>query len=202
VISNSTLRHNVESYYPDIVGTGNVARNNCVFGAAQSNVTNGPGFTAISNLTADPHYLDRAGKDFRLAADSPCAALLAGASLPAVPDVAPNTSGQPKARDRHTGDAPVEVTVSHATLKRSRHHRGRWRLRLTGRVRGAKNARGIVQVRRGGGWQRLAVRRLHGRFRISVNPRIPALHGARVTMVRVVIKGGGKSRPVPARVRG
>src|SRR5204863_5834944 len=48
VITNSTIRHNIESYYPDIAGSGNVARNNCVHGAAQSDIGSEYGFSAGS----------------------------------------------------------------------------------------------------------------------------------------------------------
>jgi hypothetical protein len=58
--------------------------------------------------------------------------------------------------------------------------------------------RGFVQVLRGGSWQRIGARRLHRRFRISVDPRIPRFHTARVTKVRIVVPGLGPTRSVPA----
>jgi hypothetical protein len=76
-------------------------------------------------------------------------------------------------------------------------------LKVSGRVRGASGHRkAYVEVRRGGAWQRLAARFVHGSFRVTIDPRIPAFHGARVTKVRVVVPGVGRSRAIAARVRG
>ena len=43
VITNSRLRHDVESWYPDLVGERNVVRNNCVHGGTQGPISNGYG---------------------------------------------------------------------------------------------------------------------------------------------------------------
>jgi len=83
VISNSRIRHNVESFWPkdSPVGTGNVARGNCLWGGARggSQGVQVPtvGFSADSNVVGDPLYLDRARKDFRLGPESPCLSVLA-----------------------------------------------------------------------------------------------------------------------------
>jgi parallel beta-helix repeat protein len=69
VITNSRLRYNVESYWASNgpIGQGNVVRGNCVFGGALGNVQNPPlGFTAVDNVVADPRYVNRGTKDFRL----------------------------------------------------------------------------------------------------------------------------------------
>ncbi|HEX8074999.1 MAG TPA: right-handed parallel beta-helix repeat-containing protein [Thermoleophilaceae bacterium] len=194
VITNSKLRNNVESYYPDLIGARNVVRNNCVHGGEQGNISKGAGFVAIDNLTADPQYVDRAGKDFRLSPGSPCAGVLDGATLPDAPTA--GASDKPSA-------GSGEVVVSRATLSRSRRNGRRWRLHIDGRLRGVRGTRrSVVQIRRGGSWQRLGTRRIRRNFRVSVNPRIPRLHGARVTTVRVVVPGVAKSRAVSVRVRG
>src|SRR5919202_6432600 len=78
VITNSKLRHDVESWYPDLIGSGNKVRNNCVYGGKQGPLSGGYGFDIGTNLKVDPRYVDRAGKDFRLASGSPCAAVLGG----------------------------------------------------------------------------------------------------------------------------
>jgi parallel beta-helix repeat protein len=212
VITNSKLRHDVESWYPDLIGTGNKVHDNCVHGGAQGPLSNGYGFDIGTNLKVDPKYVDRSGKDFRLAADSPCTAVLGGAPLPAEPGFRTDKpSGDP---GTGTGDgtgsgsgdppphAPVAVTVSHATLRHSSRHHGHWGLRITGHVRGVHGPhRGLVQVNRGGRWERLAAHRLHRFFRFRVNPRIPrGLHAAQLMRVRVVVPGVGTSRPVAARV--
>lgn len=80
-ITNSRIRWNVEEDWPSAVGTGNAVRGNCVFATnpvRAYNVKGGiespwVGFTGSSNAIADPLYVNRAGKDFRLRAGSPCA---------------------------------------------------------------------------------------------------------------------------------
>jgi parallel beta-helix repeat protein len=209
VITNSRIRHDVESYYPDVVGTGNKVRNNCVYGGSEGPIGSAYGFTVETNLKLDPLYVDRGAKDFRLAPGSPCAAILAGADVPSTPS---DTGGGSHTDHPHggkptdpppvsTGDS-AQVSLTRATLERSHRHGGRWRLRLAGHVRGAQGTlRGFVQVLRGGSWQRIAARRLESVFHVSVDPRIPAFHSARVTRVRIVVRGVTKSRPVPASVR-
>jgi parallel beta-helix repeat protein len=75
VISNST-GFNVYSAFPMAVGTGNNATMNCLWMGAKGDVaTPMKGFTAKDNVTADPMYVDRAAKDFRLAPTSMCAGM-------------------------------------------------------------------------------------------------------------------------------
>lgn len=75
-ITNSRLRHDVESWYPDgnPVGTGNIVRGNCIWGG-RFGAIEAPqrGFRAVGNVVADPGYAGRAGLNFRLRAGSPCA---------------------------------------------------------------------------------------------------------------------------------
>jgi parallel beta helix pectate lyase-like protein len=195
VITNSTIRHDVESWYPDVVGTGNVVRNNCVHGGAQGAFGSAYGFQVQDNLKTDPRYVDRAGKDFRLAADSPCAAVLAGASVPAQPNFTPDKQEVPPPTT--SGGSTTTVTVTQATFGHFRHHR---RLRVAGKIRGTGGTHvGYVQIRRFGRWQRVGTHRLHGRFRFGVRAGVPRLGDAAVTMVRIVVPGVGRSRPVAAR---
>ncbi|MEA2397783.1 MAG: hypothetical protein QOK25_1339 [Thermoleophilaceae bacterium] len=193
VITNSQLRHNVESWYPDLIGERNVVRNNCVHGGAQGNISNGAGFSASSNLTADPKYVDRAGKDFRLSPDSPCAGVLGGAVLPTAP-----TSAKPS-----TDSAPAQVVLSSVTLNRPTSRHRRWRLHIDGRVRGPRGAhRAIVEVRRGHGWGRVAQRRVGRSFHFSVVSRVSRLHSAGVSKVRIRVPGVGKSAAMSVSARG
>ena len=81
VITNSQLRYNVESF--EVTGGGNVVRSNCVSGGRYSGAPAGSGiqspqvgFTAASNLHADPLYADRSDRDLRLRDSSPCRTLL------------------------------------------------------------------------------------------------------------------------------
>lgn len=75
VISYST-RYNIESWWGGPVGSGNVARSNCVFGGGLGEIGATTGFASQSNLPADPLFLSRAGHDYRLRADSPCLAVV------------------------------------------------------------------------------------------------------------------------------
>lgn len=73
VISNSTQTYNIESWWGGPIGSGNVARSNCVFNGRQGNIsTSDGGFTSTGNQVADPKYLDGAHHDYRLGIDSPC----------------------------------------------------------------------------------------------------------------------------------
>ena len=74
VISNSAKRHNVESWWGGPVGTGNVVRDNCIWNGLLGNVDlTGGGFLAVGNVVAEPKFVDRNAKDFRLQGDSACA---------------------------------------------------------------------------------------------------------------------------------
>jgi parallel beta-helix repeat protein len=80
LITNSTIRYNVESHWPGPVGDANIVRRNCVFGGVRDDGQGGiespaEGFEALDNLVDDPLYVDPAAGDFELAEDSPCANL-------------------------------------------------------------------------------------------------------------------------------
>lgn len=66
---------NIETWWGGATGTGNVARKNCVWAGQQANIR-GTGFTSIDNLVADPLFVDRANRDYRLSSSSACRALI------------------------------------------------------------------------------------------------------------------------------
>lgn len=79
LITNSRLRHDVESWYPDgnPVGTGNVVRGNCVGGGAFGPIEQPQrGFSASGNAVGAPAYANRRARDFRVPAGGDCAAVL------------------------------------------------------------------------------------------------------------------------------
>jgi hypothetical protein len=96
LITNSKIRDNIESFWPDgnPVGQGNVARDNCVSGGRRDNGDGGiakqlEGLVVSGNLIADPEYVNRLGKDFRLQSTSECNAILSGVSWRAFSDTSP-----------------------------------------------------------------------------------------------------------------
>ena len=82
LITNSTLRDNVESNWTPEggIGTDNVVRSNCIAGGVRDDGDGGitdlrDGLLVDSNLIDDPMYLGRASDDFRLNAKSACRAI-------------------------------------------------------------------------------------------------------------------------------
>jgi parallel beta-helix repeat protein len=79
IVSNSRLRWNIEAFWEGEAGVVNLAAVNCVWATnpdpyynARGGVSEDRGFTPAANRVGDPRYINRAAKDFRLRADSPC----------------------------------------------------------------------------------------------------------------------------------
>jgi parallel beta-helix repeat protein len=87
VISNSRVRYNVESWWPtgNPVGTGNLASQNCLWNGTQGNVAEPVGFTASSNVVANPGYSDRSAGDFALSSGGACAGFGPGGNTQPAP---------------------------------------------------------------------------------------------------------------------
>ncbi len=89
LITNSTIRSDVESWYPSGTpsGTNNVVRNNCMVKGANGTFGTTTGFTQTSNLTVtDAMYASRSAGDFRLASNSPCVSIVSSSTAPAGPN--------------------------------------------------------------------------------------------------------------------
>ena len=81
VISNSSIRNNVEWHFEGTVGTGNVVRRNCIGGGARDDGGGGVmlpaiGFTLVDNLLAQPEF--RSPGDYRLKPGSACGRVFTG----------------------------------------------------------------------------------------------------------------------------
>jgi parallel beta-helix repeat protein len=138
VITNSNQRNNVESFWgTSLVGQRNVVRNNCIYGGARDASNHGlapdKGFNATNNVMADPLYVNRAAKDFRLASNSPCQDL-ANASVK---------------RAGSATQSGIELSTSRTSLRPG------GQVVLTGKVAGATSGSVTISVRRGKRWQRV-----------------------------------------------
>jgi hypothetical protein len=79
LITNSTVRADVESWWPNpnLKGTGNLVTGNCVHGGRRTIDTRNGGFTAKGNLRARPRYVNARAGDYRLRGPFGCAQVLA-----------------------------------------------------------------------------------------------------------------------------
>jgi hypothetical protein len=75
VLADST-RYNIESWWGGAVGTGNIARSNCLSGGGSGEVGAANGFTSQGNVVASPAFVNRGAHDYRLRAGSACRALV------------------------------------------------------------------------------------------------------------------------------
>jgi nitrous oxidase accessory protein NosD len=82
--------YNVTSTWSGAVGSGNVARDNCLWAGTEGEIQPSEGgFTAEGNTVADPLFVNRSGRDYRLRTDSPCLEVVgydAAARLRSPPD--------------------------------------------------------------------------------------------------------------------
>lgn len=205
-ITNSTIRHNVESHWGDgEVGTGNVARENCVHGGTRDDGDGGietpqEGFTAADNLLVDPMYVDAGAKNFELSPSSPCAGLLAGvisSSDELTPEGSPENGDTPTTEDVDSGET-ADGSVTLKTKKRK--VRSGRKVALRGKATVQVNSVWIFK-KKGRNWRKVSRAKTRGgggtKFRTRARVR-----GSRKTKFRAMTTSGEKSRPVRVRVRG
>ena len=106
LIVGSTIRHDVESWYPagNPIGVGNVVQNNCLSTRGVS--TLGGGFTARANVTASSaELLGGEGGNYQPAPGSTCAAVVAGLSTPSTEGA--RSGGAPNPKEVAVGTTPA-----------------------------------------------------------------------------------------------
>ncbi len=189
VISNSIVRHNVESWYPggNPVGQGNVVSDNCLFASnaepyydTNGGVGDQVGFTVGTNVIADPQFVDRADGDLRVQPSSRCAALLIAGGAPATEVVGDSPSGPaggPAAPTAVPPGTPQPTSggypqpVAHVAVHRRRRHVAR-RSPAFRRAQRERNARRVRSSRSHAG---VARNLLTGGETLSLNVSVPSL---------------------------
>jgi Right handed beta helix region len=75
ILSDATVRHDVESYWPvgNPVGRGNTIHNNCLWRGREGAIgASAGGLRASDNARVNPMFVNAAAHDYRLEAASPC----------------------------------------------------------------------------------------------------------------------------------
>ncbi|MCB0875108.1 MAG: right-handed parallel beta-helix repeat-containing protein [Solirubrobacterales bacterium] len=113
VITGSTIRWNIQSNWQGPVGSGNIARGNCVWSERGGyyggrdpeggGIQEMSGARAFDNVVADPGYADANAGNYRVSASSPCLDVLGG-KLPQVPE---QPSGPEPGSDGESACAPT-----------------------------------------------------------------------------------------------
>ena len=73
--------YNIESSWGAAIGTGNIARSNCVWGGGKGDIEI-EGLSASGNILADPYFVDRERRDLRVGSASACRSAVAFPSMP------------------------------------------------------------------------------------------------------------------------
>lgn len=158
--------YNVLSSWGGETGSGNIARDNCLWDGAQGNLSNGGGLTATGNLVGDPGFLDPSAHDYRLRAGSPCLAKVGydtAAKIDAWSLFEPESEPQPEPESEtvpesestaETESSPVQPPEEETTAPKSKHGKGGagektrgGRLLLRARTVGGPRRRGRRTVR-------------------------------------------------------
>jgi hypothetical protein len=118
-IVTGSRNYAITSYWGGGTGTGNVARNNC-WTAGGSGMTGGSGYAISGNVTADPQYVDKAARDYRLKSGSPCLAVVGYDSAAKLAGAGADAAPAPAAAGTNSAAAPVRPAKSG---KARRHHK-------------------------------------------------------------------------------
>ena len=70
------VTYNIDSWWGGSIGSNNTVRSNCLFGASIANIGATAGYTMTGNVIADPQFLDRGARDYRLGSGSSCLAVV------------------------------------------------------------------------------------------------------------------------------
>lgn len=108
IITDSTMRPGIESWWGGAVGQRNLASRNCVIRNVTAQVDlSGGGFVASGNIIADPGFRDAARDDYRLDPASPCLSLVGY-------DTAAKLAGDPSSSPTPTPTATAAPTSTPA----------------------------------------------------------------------------------------
>ena len=189
VITNSKIRDNIDASWGGQVGTGNIARNNCVGGGAYDDGDGGileghKGFSVSNNLIEVPQFVNAKGGNFSIAGNSPCADILAGAKVPTNPGPGPSPSG-------NQGGSPssvVTIDTSKTTVETSEP------VAVTGAAPGAEKVR--IMILRKNRWHKLTAAkttrsgkyRTHVRLSHAGRQRLKAVAGGLKDSKKVKVK--------------
>jgi parallel beta helix pectate lyase-like protein len=190
-ITYSGPRWNVEgSWSGGPAGVDNRVERNCVYSPGQhrSGISEDDGgFSAGANTVLDGSpYVDRARRDYRFSADSPCLAL--------VGDVEGAMNGRPS-----TPPPAVKVILD---PPRKPEVRPAQTVLVRGRVKGSRRvARVALQARARGSWRIVKIRRVgrHGRFKARI--RVRRARRPATLRLRAVVPNLARSRTVRLLVR-
>ncbi|MGI8730071.1 MAG: right-handed parallel beta-helix repeat-containing protein, partial [Solirubrobacteraceae bacterium] len=76
IVEKNVITHaatyGIDAWWGGTTGTGNIARNNCLFANKLGDVVSPKGFTASANTVTDPLFVNRTARDYRLGAASGC----------------------------------------------------------------------------------------------------------------------------------
>lgn len=219
VISNSVGRWNIETNWPGgLIGSGNVAENNCVWASHRSSYYNleggilpqregRSGLEVRDNIIANPRITRLADGRLQVAADSDCAAVLAGEEVAAEDlDASEKEDSSKETESRVT---PVTVIVA----RKMDEAPAAVKVAVVGQVKlpesrdtGAKphtvrSKRVKLYAWRNGKWRRVGVARTSRSGRFQIRRMVKVKRGAKRLRMRAKVSGAKTSRPVVLRVR-